>query len=69
MTYRAKNLPAWVRFRPKPQPKPVYTVPTKLEWMISEAINRAAGRLAQIGSHPTWLAAQRGPLRVRLKWD
>lgn len=35
MTYRAKHLPAWVRFRRKPEPLPVYTVPTEFECRLA----------------------------------
>ena len=40
MNYRARNLPAWVRFRAKPAQKPVYTVPTEWEWTVQE-MNRS----------------------------
>jgi hypothetical protein len=31
VTYRARNLPAWVKFRAKPKTSPVYTVLTARE--------------------------------------
>lgn len=46
MTYRAKDLPAWVRFRPKPKPLPVYTVPTVREWYLEGWARRSLDALA-----------------------
>lgn len=51
MTYRAKSLPPWVRFRPRPRAKPVYTVPTLNEWRIQRMVDATmasySGRLAK----------------------
>jgi hypothetical protein len=34
MMYVGRDLPPWVRFRDRPKPLPVYTVPTRSEWML-----------------------------------
>ena len=47
MNYNAKNLPAWVRFRAKPEPKPVFGPPTKLQHMMAETEGAWAERIAQ----------------------
>jgi hypothetical protein len=36
VTYRGRDLPAWVRFRAKPKPLPVYTVLTAHEHRLKQ---------------------------------
>lgn len=66
MTYRAKDLPAWVRFRPKMQPLPVYTVPTRWEHQIAALAATSARILARWNEmEPVFLRPNK-PLRVML---
>jgi hypothetical protein len=67
MGYRAKDLPGWVRFRARPVPKPVYTVPTRIEHMIALTTKTRAALLAAAIGQSGWLDSPApGPLRVML---
>jgi hypothetical protein len=50
MMYVARDLPPWVRFRDRPKPLPVYTVPTKEEYWFraieSQSVDILIPRLA-----------------------
>lgn len=58
MTYTAKSLPAWVRFRRRPKPLPVFTVPTlldfQLERLMVETMLRRGNLLAERTTRDSW---------------
>lgn len=53
LPYHAKALPSWVRFRSKPKAKPIYTVPTVLEFIIQQAYNRLASKMLEDWKRPS----------------
>lgn len=54
MTYVAKNLPAWVRFRKRAPVREAYGPPTLLEAIIADTMRAGIGRLVEnVTSRPS----------------